>query len=87
MLKQILFIVVIICILIGGVLSAKRLEKTNYRTHHWIWGIASFLVVLIPATISPHLNVFFQYITYAFCLYFGTIFFEQNRRKREAKRL
>ncbi len=86
MFVQLFFILIIIFILISGIISVQWLEKNGRNKHHWFWGFASLLIVLIPAVLFPNLNVVIRWSSYSLCLYFGTIFFEQNRRRREAKK-
>ncbi|MFD1392895.1 diacylglycerol kinase [Lacticaseibacillus jixianensis] len=50
------------------------LKARHININRWIWALSSFLVMIIPYLIWPHLNDVVAAILYGFCALFAVIF-------------
>lgn len=84
MLQLFLVIVFFIFFVLSGVGFVHFLQKKGLFINRWLFGIASFLVVIIPLTFLKQLPNFFDNIFYLLSGLFAVMFFETSRLKLES---
>lgn len=64
--------------------SLNKLGKKGVRVHRWIWAFASFLIMIIPNILLPHLSEQVNIFLYALCAVFAVNFMIEQRKYVEA---
>ncbi len=71
---------VFIFLLTASHLILNMLATYHIQINRWIWALASFLIVILPKIIVPHMNVLFSWGTYVLCGIFAINFMIEQHR-------
>lgn len=83
MFQKILVIIFFILFVLGSVGFVHLLRKKGWFINRWIFGFASFLVVILPLTFAQQLPSIVVKMLYVFSGVFAIMFFETTRLKLE----
>lgn len=79
MTMQFITIILVILFVLLGVKLVHVLQKKGVFLNRWIFGIAAFLVVMLPAILFTELPQTLRTVSYLLCGLFAVMFFETGR--------
>ncbi|WP_261805999.1 diacylglycerol kinase [Lapidilactobacillus luobeiensis] len=86
MLYWLIVLIIFLALMVVSNYLLKWLRQHKIKIFRWIWAFASFLVVIIPKVIFPHMNSFWSAVIYILCGVFALNFMiEQHRWMVESK--
>lgn len=66
-------------LVLTGIAFVHVLKKNNIKVNRWIFGVAAFLIVLLPSIVFGQLPSGIEWMLYIFSALFAVMFFESSR--------